>query len=223
MKKNKIILLLSVLLNVVLAFFTYRYWSHEQLREKESERSFKFDTISARVVAASPYVMLGDKYRAEIFLSAFSTSMPFELKVDSTSNPNQSVSYHQGISLFESIPDSEGQYVFSGKLIRKDPAGKEVVSYPFITEYFVARPQAIIVPAEFVLYRGKENKLSISIPGVAPDDLSVLSTNGSSQKAGIFYSLIPGKEDKCVITVAFKNSKGEYTKLDQKEYKVVDK
>ena len=34
--------------------------------------SFKFDTLSARVVANSNYVLIGDEYRAEVFVAAFS-------------------------------------------------------------------------------------------------------------------------------------------------------
>ena len=221
MMKYKIFFGVSIVLNLALLFLTYRYWSNEQKRAEDSENSFKFDTISTKVVARSSYVMLGDKYTADVFLTAFSTTMPFELRVDSTGNPNEIVSYDRGICKYESIPDSVGSHKFSGKV--EFPFKDQIASYPFQAEYMVARPQVNITPGEFVLTRGKENKVNVSIPGVALNALSVLVSNATISGENGKYIIIPGKENKCLITVAFKNSKGEYVKMAQEECKVIDK
>jgi hypothetical protein len=190
--------------------------------ENSGEIHMKFDVLDVKVVAPSSYVMLGQKYRADIFLTAHSSSTPFELELDSSGNIIHSVNCKDGICTFESLPDSEGLYKVSGRLKLNLPGWKEPRYYPFDTEYMIARPHATIVPEEFALKRGQENKLNISIPGVAPSDLSVLVSNGTVTGENGHYSLKPGKEDKCMITVAYRNQKGEIIKLDQQEYSVIN-
>jgi gliding motility-associated protein GldM len=182
----------------------------------DKKDGFHFDNINTVVVPKSNYVILGDKYMAKVVLSAYSSTTPMEMKVDS--NPNQSFSYNEGTFLYEVIPTEEGEHKFRGE-IKIPGSGK---TYPFETSYIVAKPTAIIVPSEFVLYRNKENKLDISAPGFSSDKLSVLATNCKIDGKNGKYIIVPGKENKVTITVlSYLNGEGQ--KIGAYDYPVVDK
>src|ERR1035438_4238137 len=175
MKKIILIIVVTLLtLGNIISIIRLESWNYHH--EQDNKKSFKFDTLSARVVANSNVIMVGTEYQAEVFLSAFSTTTPITLETDSF-KPNQSVSYKNGICLFQSIPDSEGTYEFKGKLKVKGPNG-EYATFPFATEYKTFKPFAVIESAdEFVLHRGQENKINVSVPGIALEDLYILVSN----------------------------------------------
>ncbi|HNO70160.1 MAG TPA: hypothetical protein PKO16_00130, partial [Bacteroidia bacterium] len=93
--------------------------------------SFKFDTLSSRVVANSNYVLLGDEYRAEVFMAAFSTTSNPAIwlgKVDSVTNKivgpidSTSVKVSKGIGIYTVAPSAEGTVQWGGLIRVKDPA-----------------------------------------------------------------------------------------------------
>ena len=106
------------------------------------------DKITPYIIPVSSYVLLGDKYKAEVGFRAYSTTQPFELKIDSA--PDQSSTYKDGVFQYEIIPDKEGLHQFKGELIVKNPENNQISSYSFEKTYMVAKPTAIIVPSEFV-------------------------------------------------------------------------
>lgn len=183
---------------------------------KEKGNDFRFDAIVPVITPVSNYVLLGDKYKAEIGLRAYSTTMPLEMKIDS--NPNQGYSYNNGTFHYEIIPDKEGEYKLHGEV--RIPGSDK--GYSFEASYVVAKPTALIVPSEFVLYRGKENKLDISVPGFPSDKLSVLATNCKLSGKDGKYVVVPGKENKVTITViSYLNNQGQ--KIGEYDYPVADK
>ena len=214
----------------IMSIISFSIPSCKSAHEQESESSFKFDTMAVRVVPNSNYIIVGSKYHADIFLSAFSTTTPFELEMDSSDNPNQdssgnfnqSLSYEKGVGSYEAIPDFEGTYGFRGKLKIKDPNGNHVIIYPFNAEYKVAKVSATIVPSEFVLFREKENKIDVSIPGIASEDINILVSNAKVSGENGKFTLIPGKENICLISVLARMKEGSKM-FDQREYKVVDR
>jgi gliding motility-associated protein GldM len=152
--------------------------------------SFKFDTLSARVVANSNYVLLGDEYRAEIFMAAFSTTSNPQVwvgTVDSVKNEivgtkdTASVKVNKGVGIYTTSPTAEGTYPLTGVIRMKDPADPAIIhSYPFKTEYKAARPAIVVSPDKMnVFYIGIDNPVSISVPGIAAEDLQPSMSGGS--------------------------------------------
>ncbi len=187
----------------------------------KEKKDFSFDVMEAKVVAPATYIIQGNRFSEDIFLSAHSSSVPFEIKLDSTGNPNQTITYKNGVCTYEAIADSLGVQRVSGSLLLKSPDGK-AISYPFSSEYVVAKMQAQIVPLDFVLYRGKENRLNISVPSISPNDLGVIVSNGTVSGDKGIYTVVPGKENKCMITITMDSKEGP-KKVDAQEYNVVDK
>lgn len=141
---------------------------------------FKFDTLAAKVVAP-PLVFLGDEYSAEIFVAAFSTTqnpaVHIGSKVDTSamkiigSVDSTSVKVDRGVGVYKVRATTEGMREYAGLVKVKSPAGIEI-SYPFKTEYMVMKTGVVVSPTKMnVLYRGVKNPISISVPGVAPENV----------------------------------------------------
>ena len=151
----------------------------------------KFDTIAAKVIPQSNYVLLGENYKADVFIAAFSKTKKPEILVgkynesDKTfyDTPN-SLAVENGLGKYIAKTDREGIVNYSGIIKMKSPKGKDVL-FPFKSEYIVARP-ALTVSAEKmnVVYLGLENPISVSVPGIPNERLTVTSTNATLKNNG---------------------------------------
>jgi len=139
----------------------------------------KFDTIVAKVIPQSNYVLFGEEYKAEIFVAAFSKTKKPEVVVD-----NNPIEVEKGLGKYSSPTTREGIINYSGTIKMISPKGKEII-FPFKSEYIVAKP-ALTVSAEKmnVVYLGLDNPISVSVPGVPNERLTVLSTNSTLRKTG---------------------------------------
>ena len=184
--------------------------------------SFKFDTLSARVVANSNYVLLGDEYRAEIFMAAFSTTSNPAIwlgNVDSVHNKiigtidSTSIKVSKGIGVFSMSPSAEGTVPYQGLIRMKDPADPAIIhSYPFRSEFKAARPAIVVSPDKMnVFYIGLDNPVSISVPGIAAEDIQpsmsgAASISGSRGKYTVRVKGPSGKE--CLVNVSARTKNG---------------
>jgi len=184
--------------------------------------SFKFDTLSARVVANSNYVLLGDEYRAEVFMAAFSTTSNPQIwlgNVDSVKNEivgskdTSSVKVSKGVGVYTISPSSEGTVQWGGLIRMKDPADPTVIhSYPFKSEFKAARPAIVVSPDKMnVFYVGLDNPVSISVPGIAAEDLQPSMSGGSISGSRGKYIVkvaqaMAGK--KCMVNVSARTKNG---------------
>jgi gliding motility-associated protein GldM len=152
--------------------------------------SFKFNKLGARILARSTYVLVGDKFEAEIFLAAEDTTKQPEIFVGNTK-----LTMRDGKGIY-SVPASQvGTFKWSGLIKFKNPEGN-VNSYPFQGEYQVGKPSATISPTKMnVLYLGIPNPIKVSAPGVASENLVVTLSNGRIEKSGDDYLAYPSKLD----------------------------
>ncbi len=164
-----------------------------ELLSSVSKNDFKFDTLAAKVVAPTSYVLSGDKYVANLFVAAFSTTQDPEIwlcdydsvtkqpkgNIDSTT-----VKVSRGIGTYEVAAGSVGLQTWSG-LIRVKKPDNSYESYPFKSEYIVAAPSAAVFLEKMnVFYIGVDNPITISAAGVAPGDLQPSLTGGTMRPGG---------------------------------------
>jgi gliding motility-associated protein GldM len=175
---------------------------------------FKFDKLTAEVVAPSSYVFTGDHYTADIFVGAFNTTqkqtvllgnfdtvktpnatgIPYKLisgNIDSTT-----VKVDGGLGKYDVTAGSVGLQTWSGLIRVKKPDGLSYDYYPFKQEYMVAAPSAAVFLEKMnVFYIGVDNPISISAAGVAPSDLQPSLSGGqmrSSGKPGSYIVTVSG-------------------------------
>jgi len=160
------------------------------LKEVDGE-TMKFDTIAAKVIPESNYVMLGEEYKAQVFLAAFNKTRNPEIMVGDYNETSKSfngtpnaIKVQRGQGEYVASADKEGIITYSGTVKVVSPKGKEMV-FPFKSEYIVARP-ALTVSADKmnVLYAGLDNPISVSVPGIPTDRLSVSISNGTLTPTG---------------------------------------
>jgi gliding motility-associated protein GldM len=158
--------------------------------------SYKFNKLAPAVIAPSSYLLKGDTFRAEVFLAAFDTtsdplitfapqyldSNAHTFGADTLGLANMVIRDGKGII---SIPaDAEGVFSLSGLIQFKGPDGG-YIPYPVSTSYQVAAPSLTVSASKMnVFYKGVDNPVSISAPGVPADKVSPSISNGSIKKAG---------------------------------------
>ncbi|MGL4597226.1 MAG: gliding motility protein GldM [Bacteroidia bacterium] len=160
------------------------------LKETEAD-VIPFDTVAARVVAQSNYVLLGEEYQADIFLAAFNKTLvpqiqlgQFDPATGKMIGPSDSVPVSQGIGQYNIKTSKEGIMKYEGIINMKTPKG-QIMQFPFKSEYIVARP-ALTVGADKMnaMYAGLENPISVSVPGIPNEKLRVTCTNGTLRPLG---------------------------------------
>ena len=176
---------------------------------------FKFDQIAAKVIPKSNYIISGDKYEADIFVAAYSTTENPEIVIGSsvdtvnltiggTPTPVEAI---EGVGKYQAGASGEGERKYGGLIKIKAPDGS-VKAYPFKGEYIVARPSATISPTKMnVFYVGVDNPVSISVPGVPSESIIPSITGGgtirpSGQKGE--YIVRVSTQGKCMVNVSAK-------------------
>jgi gliding motility-associated protein GldM len=154
------------------------------LRETEAD-VIPFDTVAARIVAQSNYVLLGENYEADIFLAAFNKTLKpqiylgdYDTATGKMRGAFDSVNVERGVGRYLVPASSEGIKQYNGVINMRTPKGK-LMQFPFQSEYIVARP-ALTVSADKmnVMYAGLENPISVSVPGIPNERLRVSIDNG---------------------------------------------
>ncbi len=152
--------------------------------------SFKFNKLGAVVIAKSSYVLEGDVYHAEVFLAAEDSTQTPDIEVN-----GRILKMENGKGIFEVPASKSGQFTWNGEIKYRTPEGS-INTYPFKQEYQVSKPSATISPTKMnVFYLNIPNPVSVSVPGVPSQDISVSLTNGTIEKNGGDYVVYPAKED----------------------------
>jgi len=150
----------------------------QYLKSQTDASDFRVNKIEALVIPESRFVFTGDKYKARIVLSA----------VDSTITPE----YYIGGSriakgLYETSATSIGLKNYAGE-IRMQGNDGNTRTYKFKSEYMVSQPSATISNADLnVVYKGIINNFSVSVPGIAPENIILSVPNAKTVQRG------PGK------------------------------
>ena len=153
--------------------------------------------LNAYVIPSSQTVVQGGKFTAQILMAA----------VDTTNRPTiyiggRKIESDRGI--YETICSKTGDFSLVGYIEMMNAQG-ELVRRDFEQKYTVVAPSAT-VSADLmnVLYAGYENPMSVSVPGVAANQLQVTMTGGNltPKGDGKFIARPTAVGGEAVITVA---------------------
>ena len=203
-------------------------------------KSLKFSEVMPLVIPQSNYIIKGDTARANILLAAFdptripevyiqtekwdgvdSSEIDFSnlepLPVDGIGNGQFSLAT-RGMKL--------GQYQYRGIIRYQGPEG-DMQSQEFITPIITVAEAALVVsPTKMnVFYRGLDNPVDISVPGVANDKLRVSISAGhkiNKQPDGSYIVEPSDSNSKktAVISVKGEMPDGTIADLGKKEFRV---
>lgn len=167
----------------------------------------RFDAVEAKVVAPTSYILAGEKYEADIFVSAHSSTQNPVITI----NGGGAVPVENGVGKYMVGTSAEGlkEYKGSIKVMGPDGVAKD---YPFEGSYMVAKPAMAISPTKMnVFYIGVDNPVAISVAGAAPTDVvpSLTGVQGSitpdpKEGPGHYIVKVSPGSPKCQIAVAIK-------------------
>ncbi len=161
---------------------------------KVDQAVVNLDKFNAVAVAPTSYVLVGQPYTAQVFLTASDSHSTPDITVEGSKLPTES-----GVGKYTGSTGSEGMRTWVGTIRVKQVDGtfKEYKTPP--QTYQVAKPSAVVSPDKMnVLFIGVPNPVSVSAPGIPKEKLHVSVSNGS----------ISGKDGKYEVTV---NSPGDAT------------
>lgn len=152
--------------------------------------SFKFNSLGAKVIANSNIVLMGDEYRADVFLAAEDTTQQPEIIIN-----GRSAEVKDGKATYVGSTEKPGVFKWSGLIKYKTPGGI-INSYPFEQEYQVAQPNVTMSATKMnVFYKGLDNPFEVSGGAIPNENLEVRMTNGDIVKHGDDYIIKPTELD----------------------------
>jgi len=180
-------------------------------------------------IPKSTTVMKGGKFEAQLRLAGYDTTAVPEMfiwKTDKTGNKigeKMKIDVEGGAGIVKLPANSIGTQFWGGIIKVTNDEGK-VSEYPVSGEYSVTQP-AVVVSAEKmnVLYRGVENPVSISVPGVSSGNISVSAPGARVRALGngrYSFNVTQTKGTKIKISVTAVMPDGSKQTFPGQEYRV---
>lgn len=173
---------------------------------------FRVNELNAFVIPESKIVMRGMSYKANVVLAAIDTTQRPKVIVNNKEIAN---------GLLEIAANTLGNQHVKGHLEMLSPDGS-IRQIPFAQDYTVIEPMATVAPLLMdVVYAGIDNELSISVPGVATQDVSVNATGGSLVRKGNNWIVRPtgGIGTKLTVSVSARVN-GVQRTMANKEFRI---
>lgn len=150
-------------------------------------KDVRVNQINAYVIPNAQTVVRGGKFSAQIIMAAVDTTQRPEIYVGNTLLKSENGRY-------ETICGSTGDFTLKGYLVMKNGNG-ETIRREFSQPYTVVEPSATVSATMMnMLYAGYQNPISVSVPGVPSNKISLSMTNGNlTKKDGSNYVAVPSK------------------------------
>lgn len=141
---------------------------------------YRMGALTSAVIPQSSMVMLGDSFRADVFIAAYDPKNKAEVILDGTGPLKQG---NDGKGKLRVKPSSVGEHKISGRIRFDGPKGVEEI--PYVTSYQVMAPLLVASPIKMnVLYRGVENPIELSVPGLPAERIQASISTGSITRSG---------------------------------------
>lgn len=184
---------------------------------KMDQAVVNLDKFAAVAVAPTSYLVQGQPYKAEVFLTASDSKSEPAISVNGSS-----LQIVDGKGVYSVPTNREGIFSWTGviKVKQTDGSFKEYRT-PQQT-YQVARPSAVVSPDKMnVLYIGVNNPISVSAPGTPTDKVRVSMSGGSISSAGAGkYNVRVSSPGTARISVSAEVAPGKTQTLSSTEFRV---
>ena len=174
----------------------------DYLQKNITASDLKFTGVRTVVMPKSTFVTKGGEYEADVFLAAF----------DDTQNPTVTINGQElseedivgGVAKVRFPANRVGETTWNGE-IKLVQNGEEKI-FPVEGAFNVAPPSVVISPTKMnVLYRGVDNPLEISVPGVDPSNLIVSGTGVKKSGNGYIADVTRNKGGELKISVSVRD------------------
>ena len=188
-----------------------------ELKRNIGAQDYNFTGLEPVVKAKSTYVTQGDEYEAEVFVAAYDETQKPEIVINGESLPEEQIQNGKGRI---TLPANQvGEQKWAGMITIKQ-IGKDPLQIPVEGSYTVAPPTAVISPTKMnVLYRGVENPLEISVPGVDPSKVRVSGPGVSGSNGNYTANVTNVKGTEMNISVSVEEEEGTRT-VGSKQFRI---
>ena len=178
-------------------------------------KDIRVNKLDAFVIPEKTTLYPGETFSANIVMAAVDTTQTPEIYVNGNRiNTTGRYSFTAG---------GVGEHTFGGYMLTHNAAG-ETIRREFLQKYSVIpAPSGATVAADLmnVLYAGYSNPMSVSVPGVPQNAVSVTMSGGSlSAKGDGHYIAVPADVGKDVTFTVTANDKGTSRQMAQVTFKV---
>lgn len=175
---------------------------------------FKFDVLEPAIVAPTSYVLTGQPYEAQIFLTASSSTQQPDVYVNGAKLPVEG-----NKAIFSATHSTPGVYEYKGTIRVQAPDGS-FEEYPFSQSYQVSAPTAVVSADKMnVLYIGVDNPISVSVPGIPRESIRASISSGSLSGGNGSYTARVTQAGTATISVSAEID-GQTRSLGRQEFRV---
>ncbi|WP_374166514.1 gliding motility protein GldM [Arcticibacter sp. MXS-1] len=183
---------------------------------KMDQAVVNLDKFAAVAVAPTSYVIQGQPYTAEVFLTAYDSKTSPAIRVGGSSLPLK-----DGKGVYTVSTNREGVFTWSGTVRVKQTDGTYKEYTTPVQKYQVARPSAVVSPDKMnVFYIGVPNPVSISAPGIPKENLRVSMSGGSIQGSNGKYVVKVSSPGEARVSVSAEIAPGKVQTIGVTEFRV---
>jgi gliding motility-associated protein GldM len=174
------------------------------------------DQFSAVAVAPTSYLIMGQPYTAEVFLTASDSKSSSDITVGGSR-----LQIKDGKGTYTVNTGKEGIFSWTGTVRVKQTDGSIKTYTTPEQKYQVARPSVVVSPDKMnVFYVGVPNPVSVSAPGIPKENLSVTISGGSISGSNGKYTVnvtLPGSVAKVNVSA---NINGKVQNIGSSDFRV---
>ncbi len=183
-----------------------------------NRNSHSVNTLAAAVIPASTTVLQGEPFRAEVFLAASDSRIKPEVLLGEGRRIDVGA---DGKAHVELPSDRVGEQRVAGVMRYQGPKGME--EYPYELTYEVLAPLLVASPTKMnVLYRGVDNPIELSVPGVPADRVQASIDNGAIARAGSGWVVNKLSGNKAQVSAVVTNADGSTRRIGPVVFRVKD-
>jgi len=196
----------------------------------------KFTDVTVAAVPLQSYVLKGDEFQAEIFLAAYNKNSttkiypggeydgprPTEVTPGSGASGEGIVAGPDGKCIFKVNTGglSLGTHGFKGQISYLKDGQEQFLNY-YIPPITVGAPALVVSPTNMnVFYRGLDNPVEVSVPGVDPSALRVSMEGGSITPSGSGNFIVRPNDAKEAVIRVSASINGKDTPMPPKTFRV---
>lgn len=183
------------------------------VQEKPATPAARTSELTPYVISQSDYAIKGCKYKARIVLAVDDTTYHQEFYVDGKRLNNNGV--------YEVQTSSVGLKKYSGSVSYVDPVSGDSIQKSFSGNYSVCEPAVAVSNVDMnVMYRGYENKFSISVPGVSNDKVKVSVAGAAVKQSNNLWIIVPDESTRYVKVTVSAEIEGKMLPMGTRDYRV---
>jgi gliding motility-associated protein GldM len=183
-----------------------------------NRNSHAVNTLAAAVIPVSTTVLQGEPFRADVFLAASDSRIKPEVLLGEGRRIEVGA---DGKARVELPSDRLGEQRVQGVMRYQGPKGME--EYPYELKYEVMAPLLVASPTKMnVLYRGVDNPVELSVPGMPADKVQASIDAGSIVRSGNGWVASRLSGSKAQVFAVVTNADGSTRRIGPVMFRVKD-